>query len=405
MTASLPGRPVLTKKFSLLLISDSYPPVIGGSEIEAQRVAAAMIKRGHRVQVLCAGGPPMPPVRDWVDPAGVPVRILTRNSRGIRKDITFALETAWALWKERGRYDVVYFLMQGLHLAAGLPVARALGKPIVMKFGGSGVIPLMRRSRAGRVELGWLRKWAARLMVLNDGMVEEAIADGFPRSQITWMPNPVDIDEFRPAQPAETASWRERHGIPLHACVVIYVGRLSREKGLPGLLRGFARAASGAPQAMLVLVGDGAQRAELEALAAQLLLGPERIRFIGRVNVTEVPFWLRSSDLFALTSPSEGFSCALLEAMSAGLASVVSDIPANQQLIDPGVHGLAVPFDDENAISQAFLRLFRDPDLRQRMGQAARQRVVDNYSTLRIVERYETLLNEVMRPAEAAKPG
>jgi len=391
MNAPVPVQPV-----SLLLISDTYPPVVGGSEIEAQRVASALIKRGHHVQVLCAGGPPMPAVRDWIDPAGVPVRILTRRSRGRAKDFVFALEVAWAIWSGRQRYDVIYFLMQGLHLAAGLPVARSLGKPIVMKFGGSGVIPLMRSSRAGRVELDWLRRWAARLMVLNDAMIEEGIADGFAREQFTWMPNPVDVSEFRPAQPGETAAWREQHRIPLQACVTVYVGRLSSEKGLPGLVRGFAQAARRSPDAILVLVGDGAQRGELEALAGQLGLGPDQIRFIGRVNITEVPYWLRSSDIFALTSPSEGFSCALLEAMAAGLASLVSDIPANRQLIDPGIHGLTVPFGDESSIGEALLRLSADPEARQRMGEAARNRVVQNYSTSRVMERYETLLSEVM---------
>jgi glycosyltransferase involved in cell wall biosynthesis len=392
MTAPAPTRPV-----SLLLISDSYPPVVGGSEVEAQRVSSALIKRGHHVQVLCAGGPPMPALRDWVDPAGVPVRILTRRSRGRVKDFVFALEVAWAIWRGRKQYDVVYFLMQGLHLAAGLPVAHWLGKPIVMKFGGSGVIPLMRGSRAGRVELEWLRRWAACLMVLNEAMIEEGIADGFQRQQFTWMPNPVDVDEFRPAQQGESDAWRARYGIPPEACVTIYVGRLSPEKGLPGLLRGFAQAAQHSPDVMLVVVGDGTQRAELEALAGQLHLGPDRIRFIGRVDITEVPFWLRSSDLFALTSPSEGFSCALLEAMAAGLASVVSDIPANRQLIDPGIHGLMIPFGDESSIGQALMQLARDSQLRKRMGQAARQRVVENYSTVRVVERYETMFAEVMK--------
>jgi len=390
------NSPVPVQPVSLLLISDTYPPVVGGSEIEAQRVASALIKRGHHVQVLCAGGPPMPAVRDWIDPAGVPVRILTRRSRGRAKDFVFALEVAWAIWSGRQRYDVIYFLMQGLHLAAGLPVARWLGKPIVMKFGGSGVIPLMRSSRAGRVELDWLRRWAARLMVLNDAMIEEGIADGFAREQFTWMPNPVDVSEFRPAQPGETVAWREQHRIPLQACVTVYVGRLSSEKGLPGLVRGFAQAARRSPDAILVLVGDGAQRGELEALAGQLGLGPDQIRFIGRVNITEVPYWLRSSDIFALTSPSEGFSCALLEAMAAGLASLVSDIPANRQLIDPGIHGLTVPFGDESSIGEALLRLSADPEARQRMGEAARNRVVQNYSTSRVMERYETLLSEVM---------
>jgi glycosyltransferase involved in cell wall biosynthesis len=383
------------RAIGVLLVSDTYPPVIGGSEIEAQRVSAALIARGHRVHVLCAGGAPMPEVRNWIDPAGVPVSILTRRSRGRLKDWFFAAEVAWAIWSRRNSYDVVYFLMQGLHLAAGLPVAHFLKKPIVMKIAGSNVIPAMRRSRAGRLELDWMNKWRVPLMLLNPGMMEEALADGFPRERLVWMPNPVDIREFAPGSPGDSAAWRRAHGIPDAALVVIYVGRLSYEKGLRRLLGGFARAAAQAREAVLVLVGDGAMRAELEKLAVELGVNPGQIRFVGRVPAAEIPFWLRASDVFALTSPSEGFACALLEAMAVGLPSVVSAIPANLQLIDEGVHGLTVPFDDEEAIAGALLSLLGGGDLRRAMGAAARLRVVENYSTETVVERYEALLNTV----------
>jgi len=391
MTKQMGMKPV-----SLLLISDSYPPVLGGSETEAQRVSAEMIRRGHRVLVLTSGGSPMPPVRDWVDPAGVPVRILTRNARGRWKDTVFALRVAWALWRERRNYQIVYFLMQGLHLAAGLPVARALRKPIVMKVGGSGVIPLVRQSRIGRVELAWLRRWAARLLILNEGMMQEAMEYGFPRDQMLWMPNPVDTEQFRPGRPEEIARLRAGFGIPPGALVAVYVGRLSHEKGLPWLLSGFALAAREEPRAMLVLVGDGAMRNELEALATKLGLGSSQVLFSGRVDASEVPLWLRASDVFTLTSPNEGFSCALAEAMSAGLASVVSRIPANVQLIEDEVHGLLTRVGDDSAIASALIRLFRDSALRGRMGQAARQRIVDNYSTGRVAERYEALFEQIL---------
>lgn len=381
---------------SLLLISDSYPPVLGGSEVEAQRVSAELIGRGHRVLVLTSGGPPMPPVRDWVDPAGVPVRILTRRARGRWKDIQFACQVAWTLWRERRNYNFVYFLMQGLHLAAGLPVARALGKPIVMKVGGSAVIPRIRASRIGRLELRWLRQWAARLLILNEGMAREAMEEGFTREQMLWMPNPVDTEQFRPCAAEEVARLRAGFGIPPEALVAVYVGRLSHEKGLLELLRGFAMAARQAPRALLVLVGDGAMRGQLEATAAQLGLAPSQVLFTGRVDVAKVPEWLRASDVFTLLSPNEGFSCALAEAMSVGLPSVVSDIPANAQLVDDGVHGLLTAVGDDAAMAGALARLFRDPALRARMGQAARQRIVENYSTGQIADRYEALFAEVL---------
>lgn len=381
---------------SLLLISDTYPPVVGGSEIEAQRVSAALIARGHRVQVLTSGGGPMPQRRDWIDPAGVPVRILTRHERGRWKDFVFARRVAWTLWRDRANYDIVYFLMQGLHLAAGLPVARALGKPIVMKFGGSGVIPLMQRSRAGRVELEWLRRWSARLMILNDGMLQEGIDHGFARQQMLWMPNPVDAQQYRPGTAQEVADLRERYRLPADGVVVTYVGRLSQEKGLSELLRGFALAARAAPQAMLVLVGDGAMRPDLEALAQRLELPPSRIRFAGQVSASEVALWLRASNIFALTSPNEGFSCALAEAMSSGLPSVVSRIPANVQLVEDGVHGLMAAVGDDSSVADALLRLLQDPAARARLGQAARERVVARYSTRQVVERYEALFGEIL---------
>jgi glycosyltransferase involved in cell wall biosynthesis len=335
----------------------------------------------------------MPAVRDWIDPVGVPVSILTRRSRGRWKDIVFAFKVGSAIWQRRHTYDVVYFLMSGLHLAVGLPIARLAGKPILMKVSGSGVITLMRKSLIGRIELKWLRQWTAAVMVLNQDMVEEAVAAGFSRDQLVWMPNPVNIDEFRPPTGDERVAWRARYSIPIHAKVIVYVGRLSPEKGLVGLLRGFTQAARILPDGLLVMLGDGPQRVELETLARELQLGASQIRFMGRVEMVDVPSWLRASDVFALTSPSEGFSCALVEAMASGLASVVSAIPANLQLIDEPIHGLTVRFDNETAIGEAFIQLFRDPERRHKMGLAARQRAIDNFSTIRVVERYEKLFD------------
>ena len=173
-------------------------------------------------------------MRDWIDPEGVPVTILARGCvDGPPKDRAFAIEVARDLWRRRKSYDVVYFLMQGFHLAIGLPVARFLGKAILMKVGGSGVIPLMTRSTAGRLELRWLREWANRIMILNDGMKEEALQEGFPPEQIYWMPNPVDTDKFSPCTPAERLERRARFRIPSTAPLALYCGRLAPEKALP----------------------------------------------------------------------------------------------------------------------------------------------------------------------------
>jgi glycosyltransferase involved in cell wall biosynthesis len=383
------------RPISLLLVSYSYPPVLGGSETEAQRVCTELVRRGYRVKVLCAGLPPMPNVEEWTDPGGVPVRILGRGPESPRLDRAFALGVAWTLWKQRREYRLVYFLMQGLHLASGLPVARLLRKPMIMKVSGSSLITAMRRSFLGRLELRWLRQWVPQVMILNPGMADEAVAAGLRPEQLRWMPNPVDTSEFSPCPAAGRLELRARLGVPAEAPVAIYVGRLAPEKELGSLLGGFAAAASQFPGALLVLVGDGPEGERLLARAAALGLGA-RVRFTGRLAIPEVCQWYQAADVFALVSSNEGFPCSLTEAMATGLPSVVSGIPANLQLIDDGVHGLHASLKDEASIAAALARLFSDPALRARMGEAARRRVIDNYSTAKVLDRYEALFAEAL---------
>ena len=119
----------------------------------------------------------MPRVVDWVDPFGVRVKILSRHWPASLRFYIFALEVAWTLFRERANYEIAYFLMTGLHVVTGTLMARLLGKKIVMKFSCSGEIVRMKDSWVGRLEVGLLRRYAASLLVLNPGMVQEALDD------------------------------------------------------------------------------------------------------------------------------------------------------------------------------------------------------------------------------------
>jgi glycosyltransferase involved in cell wall biosynthesis len=391
-----------TRPLSLILICRSYPPVLGGSEIEAQRVCAALIARGHHVTVLCAGGKPMPDLKRWTDPAGVPVRIIGGRVSSHLRDYAFALGIAWTLLRERRNYDIAYFLMQGLHLAVGLPVARFLRKPIVMKVSGSGIISLMREHWLGRTELRFLRKWARRIMILNPGIEQEAIEAGLERSQLAWMPNPVDHEQFAPCAPEERREVRRSLGLSEDARVVLFVGRLAPEKELPSVLRAFVDVRAEHHGARLVLIGDGPVRAALEELARRLCIA-DSVTFTGRLEVTDVVRWLRASDVFALVSSNEGFPCSLAEAMCAGLPCVVSNIPGNAQLIEPMETGLLTRTGDPKSIAAALGRLLGDEPLCKSLGAAGRERVVGAYSTEKVIERYERLFKEALGVVRLAR--
>jgi glycosyltransferase involved in cell wall biosynthesis len=166
---------------------------------------------------------------------------------------------------------------------------------------------------------------------------------------------------------------------------------------LPSLIGGFAVAIRHAPQqSLLVVVGDGPARQDSENQVNRLNLAAH-VRFTGRQTVREVREWLQVSDVFALVSSNEGFPCSLVEAMSVGLPSVVSNIRGSTQLIDHGIHGLRVEVGEEAAIGEALSRLLADEAARSRMGIAARQRVVDHYSLDKVADRYEALFSEALR--------
>ena len=382
-------------KFSIALVCHSYPPIIGGSEIEAQRVSAALQKRGHRVEVICCGGPPMPDKSRWIDPVGVPVRQFGNRWPARIRDHVYALGVAWTLARHARKYDVVYFLMSGLHLATGLPIARLTGTPIIMKFSGSSLILNLTKTWLGRLELSFLRKWAQRILVLNDGMKAEAAVANLDPKRLLWMPNPVDTAEFHPLSDADKAALRKQLGMDPEALAIVYVGRLAPEKELDSLLRSFARITAGHPRAQLVLVGNGPSRPALEEAARQLHLG-DRVRFVGMVPVADVPKWLQAADLFALVSSLEGLPCSLIEAMAVGLPAVTSDIPANMQLIEPGINGFSAPLLDEAAIAAQLNRLLDDRTLRIELGKNARASVMARFSTTGVADVYEQLFRELL---------
>jgi glycosyltransferase involved in cell wall biosynthesis len=307
------------------------------------------------------------------------------------RDIVYALGVAWTLVKERRNCEVVYFLMSGLHLAAGLPVARALGKPIVMKFAGSGNVVGLRATWLGRLELTFLRRWASQILILNPGMADEALEVGFDKSRIGWMPNPVDTDHFSPCSLEMRARLRRELGVRLDISLILFVGRLAPQKELPWLIGAFTRVIRKRPNSQLVLIGDGPLRVELVQLVSTLSLEGQVI-FTGRLDNDDVLKWLQIGDVFTLISAAEGLPCSLIEAMSVGIPPLVSDIPAHRQLVVNDTSGLLTKVGDEDAIASGLVRLLNDPPARKRIGTAARQQIVENFSTGRVGDCYEDLL-------------
>jgi glycosyltransferase involved in cell wall biosynthesis len=154
----------------------------------------------------------------------------------------------------------------------------------------------------------------------------------------------------------------------------ITTGSLIPRKSLETALNALAKA--GLDQAELVVIGGGPERSHLEELARALNLG-SRIRFLGEIPPEQVSGELAAADAFVFTSTSEGRPNAVLEAMAAGLPIAASRIDGVAELITDRLNGLLFETGNTDALAACLTRLASDPDLRRRLGSAARQSLID----------------------------
>ena len=188
---------------------------------------------------------------------------------------------------------------------------------------------------------------------------------------------------------------------------LVCVGRLAPEKAQRVLIAAVAQLAAESRRLRLRLVGDGPDRRSLEQDAATRGLG-DLVVFEGLLDQARVLSVYAGADIFVLPSFAEGLPVVLMEAMATEIPCVATSIAGVPELIRDGIDGLLVPASDERALAAAIGRLMDDPELRRRIGAAARQRVLRDYglaaNTLRLAGVFSRRLLD--RPLELeAQPG
>lgn len=155
-----------------------------------------------------------------------------------------------------------------------------------------------------------------------------------------------------------------------HEKTIVSAGRLAPQKNFSLLIRAFARIAPDFPDHRLIIYGEGSQRAELEALAAELGVA-DRVDLPGRVE--DMPQKFQRAGMYVLSSDYEGMPNVLIEAMSQGLPCVATDCGGGgaRFLVQDGENGLLVPIQDVDAMAQAIRRILSDEALAQRLGHNA----------------------------------
>ncbi|MDI6631747.1 MAG: glycosyltransferase family 4 protein [Bacillota bacterium] len=245
--------------------------------------------------------------------------------------------------------------------------------------------------------LEWLAaRWTDGLLVLNEE--DYARARALPvRGQIFRVPGVgVELERFKvPA--AEGLEFREEQGLRPEAPVAVVVAELSRVKNHEQLLYAWREVLRRLPEAVLLVVGTGERRCELEGLAGRLGLG-SGVRFLGFRS--DVPRVLAAADVAVLTSRREGLPRVILEAMAAGKPVVATNLRGSRMLVADGETGFLVRVGDVAGTARALCALLADRELSRRMGEGARRRA-EPYG----MERVKEIMADIYRRFVPGIPG
>ena len=229
-----------------------------------------------------------------------------------------------------------------------------------------------------------------RVLALSERQRDELLAYRIaPESRIQIVPLGLELDRFRGG---DRSAARAVLGIPPRAVAVVTLCRLAPVKRVDRLLRAMAVALKAAPALRLYVVGDGAERADLERQAADLGIA-DRVTFAGWSS--DAPTWYAAADIVALSSDSEGTPLSLIEAATAGRAAVATDVGGVADVVADGTTGVVVPRENEAAFAEALVRLGNDAPLRARLGAAGPERAV-RFAAERLVDDLDSLYRHVL---------
>jgi glycosyltransferase involved in cell wall biosynthesis len=250
-----------------------------------------------------------------------------------------------------------------------------------------------------------LPRWACRLgnrladrVMINADAIGRFVAaeEGCPRDKMVLIPNGVREEALAP--PADGRGKRRELGLPLDAPVVGAVSRLAWKKGISHLVQATPRILESAPDARVVVAGDGPLRGELLAEASALGVR-DRVLFLGsRDDTVEL---MAAFDVFALPSVVEGMSNALIEAMAVGRPVVATDVGGNPEVVVDGQTGFVVPKAAPDQLAAAILKLLGAPELAAEMGAAGRRRVIQHYRVEAMARQIEAMYRALLREKAA----
>lgn len=211
-----------------------------------------------------------------------------------------------------------------------------------------------------------------------------------PPEKFQIIPNGINLSRFHPAEDRLQA--RAEAGLPTDCPVVGLIAHLKPVKNLPLFVEVANRVLAAGEKAHFVIVGDGSER---EPILAEIERRGLQAHFTLPGATSDPAAWHQRFDFLLLTSHSEAMPLTILEANACGAPAVATDVGGVRDVILQGETGFYSPAGEAEPLTQYLLQLIRDPALRQRMGETARQRAIQEYSLEGMLQRYSRLFEEL----------
>jgi glycosyltransferase involved in cell wall biosynthesis len=362
--------------------ADQGVPVFGrkGASIHVQEVVRALIAQGADVELFAANlGEDMPHGLEAVPVHRLPVASGPDGASRERQALRANEHLARAL-DQHAPFDLIYE-RYSLWSFAGMERAREIGVPGVLEVNA----PLIEEQAdyRGLVDRQAAEEVAARAFGAATALVAVSQEVGrylerYPnaRGRVHVVPNGVNLERF---PPRSAASYDRRHT----AFTIGFVGSLKPWHGVPILVEAFAALHLQSPGTRLMIVGEGPEHDKLAEDVCRRRL-PDAVHFTGWVPPSDLPAVLASIDVAVAPYPELPhfyFSpLKVYEYMAAGLPVVASRVGQVAELIEDEVNGLLCPPGDASALAEAIDRLRREPEMRRRLGRAARVTISRDYT-------------------------
>jgi len=383
----------------ILIATGIFPPDIGGPAIYVERLANKLSQRNLEVVVITyAGGLNSNPKTKKYDFSVI--RVSRRYPKGLRHFLYFL-----HLLNLAKDSDVIY--AQNL-TSAGFPsilASKILRKKLVIKVVGnyaweqssmrgwfSGRISEFHKAKTFKIKLLKRMQEAlakrANLIVVPCNYLKKSINSwGVPENKIQLIYNaPKDLlslDIFNKDSQEEIKS---------DGKTILSIGRLDSWKGFHCLIEITKDLLQEIPNLKLLIIGEGDERKNLEFKIKKLGLG-DKVKLVGRVSHEEIPLFFKKSDIFILNSAQEGFAHVILESMQLGVPVITTNEGGNPELIEDGVNGILVEYNNKEQLKKAIIKLINDKNLKQKF--------IENSKIKLKKFSWENLVNETLK---ALKP-